>query len=212
MQYHIFDDWDGMSRHQEVLDQFVNNLNLKWFHHIAILKDDRKVKFFSYPMQARVEDTNWIPTVVEEGEFNLFQGVRNLIMDFCKDVNMPVWNIGRSNCNITYPQPGYPPIHLDHPFPYSQILIYLNDDFEGGDTLLFEKTDKFTGIKNDTVREDLREEDALVRISPKKNRIVVFNGAHWHTSVMPKDGARYLLVNTIIHEDPRKLGYDVKNY
>jgi|TARA_B100000085_G_C18537081_1_gene510435 hypothetical protein len=72
--------------------------------------------------------------------------------------------------------------HIDLEYPHYASILYINDS--DGDTVIFnEKTpkNKFTVKKT---------------ISPKRNRLVFFNGSYYHTGHSPSKYQNRLLLNT----------------
>jgi hypothetical protein len=61
--------------------------------------------------------------------------------------------------------------HVDFPFPHTVVLYYLND--ADGDTVFFDK-----------------QGNIIERVSPKKGRVLVFDGRLYHGGGIPKKGPR----------------------
>lgn len=61
--------------------------------------------------------------------------------------------------------------HVDFPFPHTVVLYYLND--ADGDTVFFDSKGNITE-----------------RVSPKKGRVLVFDGTLYHGGGIPKKGPR----------------------
>jgi len=61
--------------------------------------------------------------------------------------------------------------HVDLPFPHTVVLYYVND--ADGDTVIFDK-----------------DKNIVKRISPKRGRILMFDGTMYHGGGIPKDGPR----------------------
>ena len=81
----------------------------------------------------------------------------------------------RSFMHLPSPNPGPDIIHVDTPSPHWVGLYYVNDS--DGDTILFED-DKITELK---------------RVTPKKGRMVFFDGSINHCSSRPANNTRVVL-------------------
>lgn len=77
-------------------------------------------------------------------------------------------------------------IHVDIPDDHYACVYYLNDC--DGDTIIFNETSKdiLYGSKNATVSEHRR-------VSPKKNRMVLFDGSRYHCSSQPTNSYRCII-------------------
>lgn len=77
-------------------------------------------------------------------------------------------------------------IHVDLPLDHIACVYYCNDS--DGDTILYEQTMKeIPGGTNDV---QLTEHK---RVSPKKGRIVLFDGSRYHCSSQPKNNLRCII-------------------
>ena len=76
--------------------------------------------------------------------------------------------------------------HVDNIIPNTAAVFYVNES--DGDTILY--NDKRTDIAS---YEDLKECD---RVSPKANRLVIFDGALLHTGCSPTKHKRRILINS----------------
>lgn len=61
--------------------------------------------------------------------------------------------------------------HVDLPFPHTVVLYYVND--ADGDTVIFDK-----------------DNEIVKRVSPKRGRILMFDGTLYHGGGIPKTGPR----------------------
>ena len=83
-------------------------------------------------------------------------------------------------------------LHVDQPYPHLVVLYYVMD--ADGDTILVDH--KREGAPNFNLEAtDFKE---LVRISPKKGRVVVFDGDTYHTAEQPQHGLRCIVNFNII--------------
>jgi hypothetical protein len=86
------------------------------------------------------------------------------------------------------PHRKYDGPHINIPDPHIVGLYYVNDS--EGDTVLFDQT------WNDVPYGHLTDESVLTeykRITPKKGRMLFFNGHRWHTSTSPTNKIRTII-------------------
>ena len=77
------------------------------------------------------------------------------------------------------------PAHIDFPFPNTASIFYVNET--DGDTILY----------NVKPNEDPNgEADELERVSPKTNRLVIFDGDLLHTGCSPTKHKNRILINS----------------
>ena len=72
--------------------------------------------------------------------------------------------------------------HVDFDHPHYACILYVNDS--DGDTVIYNET---------TMGQPFTEK---CRISPKKNRLVFFNGSYYHTGHSPSEYQNRILVNS----------------
>lgn len=86
-------------------------------------------------------------------------------------------------------------LHTDQAYPHLVLLYYAID--AEGDTIIVDKT-----IEEKNMMKSLRAEDytEIGRITPKKNRLVVFDGRYFHTAYQPQKGLRCILNFNLLGE------------
>lgn len=85
--------------------------------------------------------------------------------------------------------------HVDYDFPHMSIIYYLNES--DGDTWMFDE--KFTGFPEPD------EYTVKDRITPKPNRLVVFNGLDYHTASNPiESNTRFIININYVHGGEHK--------
>lgn len=77
-------------------------------------------------------------------------------------------------------------VHVDIPDPHYACVYYVNDS--DGDTIIYEQN--IYNTKGGSQNVKLTEHK---RVTPKKGRIVVFDGARYHCSSQPKDNYRCII-------------------
>lgn len=79
-------------------------------------------------------------------------------------------------------------LHTDQPFPHLVLLYYVID--AEGDTILVNKTLEEKNTMSSLSADDYEE---ICRVTPKKNRLVIFDGRYYHTAYQPKNGLRCII-------------------
>jgi hypothetical protein len=194
--YLIIDDWVGL----ETSDfQYVRNS----LEHIPFLlktsggyDDSEGMPYFVHRVQDRAEKTDKIPVP----ESLMYTPIAKTIVRLMDSINVEYLEIGRISINTTFNATNVPNTfgsipHVDHSYSHLQMIIYLNDS--DGDTLLFDKVCDFQSPAKQTVVE-LGEENIMHRISPKKNRILLFDGSVYHTNYLPSKNYRSIIVASIV--------------
>jgi hypothetical protein len=77
-------------------------------------------------------------------------------------------------------------IHIDVKYPHLVCLYYINDS--DGDTFLFDKTLNDTPTLLKTTKLEV-----IKRVTPKKGRVLLFNGNRYHSSSGPTKSVRCVL-------------------
>jgi hypothetical protein len=78
-------------------------------------------------------------------------------------------------------------LHVDQQFPHLVVLYYVMDS--DGDTIIVDH--KRVGAPNYTL--EAADFPQLVRVTPKKGRVVIFDGDYYHTAEQPKHGLRCIV-------------------
>lgn len=108
-----------------------------------------------------------------------YDSMLNLALSFFKKFNIDVFEILRMSVNLTFNN-GHKkcPIHVDHPYPHKQLIIYLNDADPSSKTVILNKKGKILKI-----------------ITPKKYKGICFESLP-HYLIYPKKGLRIILIVT----------------
>lgn len=128
-------------------------------------------------------------------------------------------NITRVRCVNTWPKPGmtsehYNIPHVDNPTEHKSVILYMNDS--DGDTRLFHQ--KQTPL-NWRIRHDATEEEKEIyasqfirtgftvehTVTPKANRVLIFDGLTYHTAGFPVNTNRRVIININISEFYQKV-------
>jgi hypothetical protein len=81
--------------------------------------------------------------------------------------------------------------HVDADIPHLAVLYYVNDS--DGDTIIYEN--EFKGYDNRPFKKDLKIKQ---KVTPKKGRVVIFDGKYWHTAEQPEHNNRCRINYNII--------------
>lgn len=117
----------------------------------------------------------------------IIEFLQNAVNYIALDWNIREVNVLRSKSNIQLNNYNsskvklHNPPHVDYEFEHLVLLYYVNDS--DGDTILFSDKNKYK---------------KLDCISPKKGRLLVFNGNHYHASSPPKTYDCRIVINTDI--------------
>jgi len=84
-------------------------------------------------------------------------------------------------------------IHIDQFPPHYSLIYYIND--ADGDTVFFDNTlgDKFNEWESFVEKNDFSHWEKTISVSPKKGRVVIFNGEIFHQSTYPTFKDRYII-------------------
>lgn len=196
--YIIIDDWDKINDYQDFFNHILFSEQVE-YKLIQTSDTNTKVNkfhtsFFGHAILQRIENTNGI--LVPES--NLFYQTSKFVFDLCNYIGYSPSTMARSCVNISYPISDSDrhicPVHVDHKFKHIQSITYLNDS--DGDTILYKQ--KFNASYNTPDYIDISECEELVRVTPKKNRILLFDGLIFHSAEAPTKDLRSTLINTFI--------------
>lgn len=100
---------------------------------------------------------------------------------------------------VTYPPHIDMPQHKDH----INMIFYVGDS--DGDTIIYKEKyfpQELAVDSQQAKTEQVHSTDIVPktltveqRVTPKANRLVIFNGEHWHTGQSPKDHSRRVILN-----------------
>ena len=153
---------------------FVLSNQFNWFYWgFNVITDDKNhdnFPFYSHGLITRPTSECLYPKAVSP-----YSEVAHQVVSQVFDANnIDVSVIYRMNINSVTPTKSnkYSPIHVDHPFPHKNLLIYLTDP-AGGETVCGENN--YTGKEDD---------------------VIIFEGEHYYRP--PKEGRRIVLITTFL--------------
>jgi hypothetical protein len=134
---------------------------------------------------------SWFHLVYQHGEARspLFEPLEPIIQKYIlpkigEDKKLTRVRIGKTTMmtdNFTNPS------HIDQNFPHEVAILYLNDS--DGPTVLY--NERYAGIDE----MDSSKLTIMENITPKRNRLLVFDGMHFHSSSYPKNTQRRIMIN-----------------
>jgi hypothetical protein len=82
--------------------------------------------------------------------------------------------------------------HFDINEPHKVLLMYINDS--DGDTILYNETHDYSDID---MAEYVKQNNFSImeKVAPKRNRAIIFDGYHWHSSSTPIRADKRVVVN-----------------
>jgi hypothetical protein len=86
--------------------------------------------------------------------------------------------------------------HVDCEVPHIVGLLYISDS--DGDTVIYDQEHPMNTVSKEP---DILTEQ--IRISPKSNRLVIFDGYHFHSSSAPTEHATRYVINFNWHKIPK---------
>lgn len=121
---------------------------------------------------------------------NLLREVKIIPDEACKKIGKECKDIFNARSFMHFPletklRKEYDNIHVDVGYEHLVCLYYVNDS--DGDTFLFDRTTKDGPMPKDKTPEIIK------RVSPKKGRVVLFNGNRYHSSSGPTKDVRVII-------------------
>ncbi|MBC8131759.1 MAG: hypothetical protein H7X95_02160, partial [Deltaproteobacteria bacterium] len=109
-----------------------------------------------------------------------------LLFIFCDKAKIPFNNLIRVRLGMFAKTPidvEYHNPHVDFYVPHNVALYYVNDS--DGDTVVFNETSDQIDLEQSARHANEKKFTQLKRISPKKGRMMAFDGRHYHASMHP---------------------------
>ena len=183
---------------QNEIEKYVYDKNLHWDIKTNITKNEGINTNYSFPAQVIS------PPHIDK---NILKFIDIIIDNSLNMINKKLVKKYRIKINKTIPHSidineEYRLLHIDKAEPHVTIIYYINDS--DGDTLIFndENNKHLKNIKefmnNDNFL-DFKNFQLSKCISPKKGRVVIFDGNLWHYGKYPTKGERNIInINLVI--------------
>ena len=191
---HIFEDIIS-KENQDILEEYFLNKTVGWKHINNTVFDG-----IYLPQDVLIPkniNNEKIKSIISEIENNVIGKIDNTFQaNYRYKVNL------LKSTNYLHERNDMDSIHIDRDNPHISIVYYINDS--DGDT-------KFYKINNGNISEwqnyvsnrNYKKFSEIKSVSPKKGKVVVFNGMIPHHSTYPKIGNRYVInFNTAIKPTP----------
>jgi len=190
--YYIFDDIID-SDEQNILESEILSANTKWLEHSNITGEFGGNMHESFPGNVIYWNSvsDLVLSIVSKIEKNV---VEILDMQFVKNIRRKINKT--SPLNTLYDATKL--MHIDMGDDHIVIIYYINDS--DGDTILFtnKKGNSAENIKDNFSSINTDDFQLLKRVSPKKGRVLVFNGNLYHYGEYPNQGNRFVInYNTV---------------
>ena len=176
----IIDNFLTKSYYKDILELVTSN-SFGWLYKDNITDPSRSIGFNEYGFEHPFWDKELGPIGQYQSYMQplLFQIMDVVNCDFIvrARVDMVTWSSKEDNIHLA---------HTDFPFPNTASVFYVNET--DGDTI-------FYNVKPDDVPKDkvLKEYE---RVSPKANRLVLFDGNLLHTGCSPTKHKNRILINS----------------
>ena len=183
---------------QNEIEKYVYDKNLNWDIKTNIIKNEGIDTNYSFPGQIIS------PPHIDK---NILKFIDIIIDNSLNMINKKLVKKYRIKINKTIPHSidineEYRLLHIDKAEPHVTIIYYINDS--DGDTLIFndENNKHLKNIKefmnNDNFL-DFKNFELSKSISPKKGRVVIFDGNLWHYGKYPTKSERNIInINLVI--------------
>jgi hypothetical protein len=184
------------SDYQNALETFFLKTNFPWFYQSDISFFDDHISRLDENIRKRPGFSNLIHDT-NNGPFNPFHFVMPVLYAGASSKGLEINHIMQARSFLLVPanlhtdEDRRDRPHVDQPNPHYAAIYYVND--ADGDTYIYDKQ-----FNNNTDQHCLSNIDpaslpVLKRISPKKGRLVIFNGLYYHSSSQPEHNARCII-------------------
>ena len=181
----IIDDVIGTPYQNELERVFLGEMQIPWY----LLND------VSLPTHTKEKNAGFVHTVFEETRGGITSNYYNLVLPLVLESikHIPEFKyqgVYRGRSFLQLPATTTTPnnVHTDISEDQLVVLSYVNDS--NGDTIIYNETDKQIPMLPGIDRNDLTEK---MRVTPKKGRVVMFNGHHYHCSSSPSIDKRCII-------------------
>ena len=162
--------------------EIISNINFPFYLNFKSVKSvegskDNYFPFFTHKILQRPEDVKTGESRINSTYYNSFVTLFNDLSKRCKFkykellricINF-TFNSGEEKC----------PLHVDHPYPHKQLLIYIHNEDLNSFTFIYDK----------------KEKKLIKKIKPTVNKGVIWNSLpHYHLT--PKKGYRVVVIYT----------------
>jgi len=151
------------------------------------------------PFQYDISPT-FVANIATSVNKKTYDKVLPVVKEGCNKINFNIEKIKRCIAAIhatIRDQQRHDTIHVNADIPHLVMLYYVNDS--DGDTILYDKTLKDIPFGTD-YPDDYCKLNITHRISPKKGRVLFFNGSVYHASSAPTKSMRCIITLDLFGE------------
>ena len=123
------------------------------------------------------------------------EAVKPAFFDFCNRNNLKVREVLRCALNLTFASSGQyvsGDKHVDQEQDHMVLIAYINDDCSG-DTIIYDKKWSKGDPATIYLEVDPGSDPEKLRVSPKENTAVCFDGGYYHANTFPQLGERRIV-------------------
>ena len=170
------------------IDDIILGDNFPWYY--ASSSTSKTFPFFFHNLICRYDSKTEKPQINSD-YFAFFNEIFNKFTD---DNSLKVNNILRAAINLTtHYSLEFGDPHVDHSCENGYIIMYLNDDYDGGETIIFNEQYGAPFFDEVNPVADLDRFSIQKEIKPSKGKVIYFNGKYFHTCRWCKEGQRRII-------------------
>lgn len=181
--------------YQNKVEEFFLQSNFPWFYQSDISFFDDHISQLHTAVKKRPGFSNLIYDS-NSGPFNPYHFVLPILYTGCFKHQVLVNNVTQIRSFLLVPpnlhdEDRKDRPHIDQPNPHFAAIYYVNDS--DGETYIYNK--KFNPSIDSSCIADIDPSTLPIveTISPKKGRLVIFNGLYFHSSSQPEHNARCII-------------------
>ena len=191
---HIIDDIIPISKQNEIEKMFTQS-RLPWIFNKDVSISQTEIEKFNIKKftpgigsPIKSDDPKYI-------NYALLNVIKIIPETACSKIGKVCKEIYQARSFIHFPlneklRKEFDNIHIDLAFEHLVVLYYVNDT--DGDTFIFDKKTDYKNIKWASVINE-NELNIVERISPKKGRVLIFDGNRYHSSSGPTEDIRCII-------------------
>ena len=172
-------------------DSFLNLVNSSSFPWCYVHRSTSEgLSFMGHTLVHRKDEDTWSPNSP------YWPVVYRAFVQFCEQNHILFTSIERCAMNLTFEKCGRisSDAHVDKTSPHKVLIVYLNSDCTG-DTVIYK--DKYEPGSSGVAFYGTEEFNAMQevgRVSPERNKAVLFDGANYHAAEFPSAGQRRIVL------------------
>lgn len=174
---------------QDEIENLLFDVHCPWFYHPqTVLKKQiegniKKFNLSNNVVKNMIDNQMFVHSIVDGDNIKCTKTgpvVAKMLMQFSERSNFSIENLYRVKANLqlrdgNFTKEHYNTIHCDNDGPHWAMIYYVNDT--DGDTLFFNSN------------------EIIDRVSPKKGRILLFDGSIMHASQLPQKTINRCILN-----------------